>query len=174
MTIKSILNEFARDDKSVKTKLSDKEKKAKNEIEVLRVRLNRCFTEIILPAVFDVENDLNQAGFWNQLNIGQSTSQTSGKPNIMEVSLFFYPEHTESFSYDPKKMDTTYKAHITATGNLRKITFSIHFPKRIPPVIEIDDVTLKTEEIVTLKVNDFLENFIKGALDAYNSDRMLR
>ncbi len=174
MTIKDILDGFSRDDKDVINKLSEKEERVKLEIETLLVRLNRCFTEIILPAVFDVENDLNQAGYWNQLNIGQSTSQTSGKPNIREVSLFFYPEHTESFSYDPKKIDTTYKAYITATGNLRKITFSIHFPKRIPPVVEIDDVTLKTEEIDTSRVNDFLENFIKGALDTYNSDRMLR
>lgn len=174
MAIKDILDEFSRDDKDKVNKLSEKEIKVNDEAETLLVLLNRCFTEIILPAVFDVENDLNQAGYWNQLNIGQATSQASGKPNIKEISLFFYPEHTESFSYDPKKIDTTYKAYITATGNLRKITFSIQFPKRIPPIVEIDDVTLTTEEIDTSKVNNFLENFIKGALDAYNSDRMLR
>ena len=76
MTIKDILDGFSRDDKDVINKLSEKEERVKLEIETLLVRLNRCFTEIILPAVFDVENDLNQAGYWNQLNIGQVSTPT--------------------------------------------------------------------------------------------------
>jgi hypothetical protein len=57
---------------------------------------------------------------------------------------------------------------------LREINFSLQFPKRIPPVVEVDDTILSLEEVDTARVDAFLEKFVKGALDSYNSDRMLR
>jgi hypothetical protein len=175
MTVKDILNEHSRSRKSPKDSLDrDDEKKEQDKIAARLKRLNKCFVEVILPAVFDVENDLNQAGYWNQLNIGQSTSLETGKPNIKAASIFFYPERTESFSYEPQKIDATYRAHITASGNLREIIFSTQFPKRIPPVVEMDDIRLAVDDINAANVNGFLEKYIMGALDAYNSDRLLR
>jgi hypothetical protein len=175
MTVKDILNEFSKSQKIPKDSVSrDDEKKEQDEIASRLKRLNKCFVEVILPAIFDVENDLNQAGYWNQLNIGQTTSPETGKPNIKAASIFFYPEQTESFSYEPQKIDATYKAHIAASGNLREIIFSIQFPKRIPPMVEIDDVIMAVEDIDVANVNGFLERYIMGALDAYNSDRILR
>jgi hypothetical protein len=175
MAVKDILNEHSKSQKSSKDSLSrDDEKKEQEKIASRLKRLNKCFVEVILPAIFDVENDLNQAGYWNQLNIGQSTSLETGKPNIKAVSIFFYPEQTESFSYEPQKIDATYKAHITASRNLREIIFSIQFPKRIPPIVEMDDILLAVDDIDAANVNGFLERYIMGALDAYNSDRFLR
>lgn len=175
MTVKDILNEFSKNHKLPKDSLSrDDEITEQDKIASRLNRLNKCFVEVILPAVFDVENDLNQAGYWNQLNIGQSTSLETGKPNIKAASIFFYPEQTESFSYEPQKIDATYKAHITASGNLREIIFSIQFPKKIPPMVEIDDIILAVDDIDATNINEFLERYILGALDAYNSDRILR
>jgi hypothetical protein len=108
------------------------------------------------------------------MTIGQSTSLASGKPNIKEVSLNFYPEPPGRFSLAPPKIDSAYKARLWASGNLREINFSLQFPKRIPPGVEVDEATLSLEEIDTARVDAFLEKFVKGALDAYNSDRMLR
>ena len=174
MSIKKILDEFSRGEPEHPHRAGGDRDDETARIERLQRRLNACFADIILPAVFDVESDLNQAGYWNRLSIGQSTSPASGKPDIKDVSLFFYPERTDRFSYDPATIDTTYKAHIRASGNLREIIFSIHFPQRIPPVVEFDDESLNVEVIDATRVDLFLEKFVKGALDAYNSDRMLR
>jgi hypothetical protein len=174
MSIKKIIDEFSKNEPGQRQRTSGDGGPEAAKIEKLQRLLNACFADIILPAVFDVENDLNQAGYWNRLNIGQSTSPTSGKPDIKEVSLFFYPERTDRFSYDPAKIDTSYKAHIRASGNLREIAFSIQFPQRIPPAVAIDDEILKVAVIDADRVNRFLEIFVQGALDAYNSDRMLR
>jgi hypothetical protein len=146
----------------------------RRHIESLVAAMNAWFVDVVLPAVFDVESDLIQAGYWNRLDIDQRSSD-SGKPNIKSVSLYFYPERTETFTYSPEKIDTaTYHAHVVASGNLREIVLSIRFPKRIPPLVEIDDVTLKLEEATSAAIDRFLERFVKGALGAYNSDRMLR
>ena len=173
MTVKDILNEFSKSQKIPKDSGNrDDINKAQDKIASRLNKLNRCFAEVILPAVFNVENDLNEGGYWNQLNIGQSTSQETGKPNIKSASIFFYPEQTESLFYKPPKIDVTYQAHITASGNLREIIFSIQYPQKIPPMVEIDDIILAVEDIDAAKVNSFLVSFIMGALDAYKSDHI--
>ena len=173
MTIKDILKEFSEGEEKLKRKKQKDEKKVQGEIESLLAKLNRCFVEVILPSVFQVENDLNQMGLWNQLNVGQSTSLASGKPNIKNVTLIFYPEKTQALSADNRIMASAYKAQFTPSGGLRNITFSIAYPKRIPPVVEVKDETLPIEEIDKAKVDSFLEKFILNALDVYKSDRML-
>lgn len=150
------------------------ERRASERIAELSVEINKCFVENILPAVFDVENDLNQAGYWNRLDIIQSNASDSGKPDIKAVAIYFYPEKTDSFSFNPDKLDSTYQAHIAAAGNLRDMTFSIRFPKRLPPRVETDDLIVRAEKVTTQSVDAFLERFVKGAIDAYNSDRVLR
>ena len=50
---------------------------------------------------------------------------------------------------------------------------AIELPKRIPPIIEMDDIILAVDDINAANVNGFLEKYIMGALDAYNSDRLL-
>ncbi len=161
-------------DNRAKTQPSAEDRQAAEHVKALQIRINTCFVAVILPAVFDVENDLHQAGYWNRLDIDQTTTPGTGKPDIKKVSVFFYPENTDSFSHSPGKIDATYQAHIFAAGNLRDIVFSIRFPKRIPPLVEIDDLIIAAEDTDPQIVNGFLERFVKGALDAYNSDRMLR
>jgi len=145
--------------------------KVKAEIEKLGVRLSRCFVEMVLPSVFAVENDLNQMGFWNQVNIGQSTSLSSGKPNVREVTFYFFPIKEPTFR--PKALETVYRAVFRSTPDQRKITFALAFPKRIPPVTEAAERTYPIEKITKKLVDDLLEEFIKGAVDAYGSDRIL-
>lgn len=174
MSVKTILDEFSKIDRPQPDALERQKQSAQADIERRLIRINRCFVETILPAMFEVENDLNQAGFWNQMHIGQSTSLESGKPNIKEISLLFYPERIDRLTLDPEKMETAaYRARIRASGNLRELHFAIQFPKRIPPSVEVEDMTLKLDELDSERVDSFLERFVKGALDAYNSDRML-
>ena len=150
---------------------------AENErakIEARMIRLNRCFVEKILPGVFAVENDLNQAGYWNELKIGRSSGLSSGKPNIREVSFFFFPEKTRSLSYRQDASQRVYRADIRADGDFRKINFAIRFPQRLSRLEEIDAISLTVEEIDQSAVDDFLERFVKGAIEAYASDQLLR
>lgn len=144
------------------------------EIERLLVRLNRCFTETILPSVFETERDLHQAGFWNQLNIGQSTSLSSGKPNIREVTFYFYPERVRDVRRHRNITDAAYRAVFKPTGDMRKIRFSIHFPKKMSSRADTEENIRRIEEIDSSIVDDFLERFVKGAVGAYTSDRMFR
>lgn len=171
MKIKELLEEFSGRPEAAPTA---EELAVRAKIEALAVRVSKCFTEVILPAVFDVENDLNQAGYWNQLNIGQSTSPQSGKPNVKEVALSFYPEKPEASKAQPRRGEAVYQARIAAAGNLRDLRFSLRFPKRIPPAIETADEIVAVDKIDSARVDAFLERFIKEALDAYNSDQMLR
>ena len=71
MTVKDILNEFSKSQK-IPTDSGNRNdiNKAQDKIASRLNKLNRCFAEVILPAVFNVENDLNEGGYWNQLNIG--------------------------------------------------------------------------------------------------------
>jgi len=174
MKIKKILDEFSAPREAGKKDPAAEELAVRKEIEALALRLNRCFTEVILPAVFDVESDLNQFGYWNQLNIGQSTSLQSGKPNIKEVSLSFYPSREPSAVPEPYRDEAVYQARIAASGNLRQLHFSLRFPKRIPPTVESDEDIVPVDRVDQALVDGFLERFVKEALDAFNSDRMLR
>ncbi|MDJ0913632.1 MAG: hypothetical protein QNI95_08685 [Desulfobacterales bacterium] len=173
MTVKDLLKEFSESEETLKKRKREDEQKVRAKIELLLAKLNRCFVEVILPSVFHVENDLNQMGLWNQLNIGQTTSLASGKPNIKNVTLIFYPEKIQALADEARIMASAYKAQFIPSGDLRAITFSIEYPKRIPPLVEAKDETLPTEAIDKAKVDAFLEKFILNALDIYKSDRML-
>jgi hypothetical protein len=172
MTIKDILRDFnARD---TKLPAADETQQIRQQRETLLVRLNRCFVEIILPSVFEVEKDINHIGYWNQLNIGQSTSLESGKPNIKAVTLHFFPEKSEQLPVRHREIDNTYKVNFAASRDLRNIHFAFQIPKRIPPTIESENTPHTVGTIDTAMVDAFLEHFVKSALAAYNSDRMLR
>ena len=172
MMIKDILSDFTTQDSRVS--ITEASQQIKQQLEALLVKMNRCFVETILPSVFEVENDLNQIGYWNQLNIGQSTSLESGKPNIKEVTLFFFPEKSEQLPVRLRTIDTTYRSIFAGSRDLRNITFTFQIPKRIPPTVENETVTHAVDRIDTAAVDTFLEQFVKDALAAYNSDRMLR
>jgi len=174
MKIKELLDEFSGRRGTAAKAPTEEELAVRAEIEKRAVRINRRFTEVILPAVFDVENDLNQAGYWNQLNIGQSTSLQSGKPNIKEVTLAFHPEKADAPALPSRKEESLYQARIAASGNLRELRFALRFPKRMPPSVETADEIVAVENVEPSRVDAFLERFIKEALDAYNSDQMLR
>ena len=168
MNVKEMLERFNREE-------TDQEaaNPVQSDIEALMIRMNKCFVEIILPGVFEVENDLNQAGYWNLLNVGQASALSSGKPNIKSAELIFRPERIKTSLQEGKLRESAYKARFTASGNLRKVEFRMEFPKRIPPGTEIQEKVVSVENIDTQSVNAFLEAFIHGALEAYRSDRML-
>ena len=171
MTVKKILKDFLATEESPDTTVQDK---IRAEIEALMIKLNRCFVAVILPSVFGTEKDLHQAGYWNQLNIGQSTSLSSGKPNIREVTLYFFPER---LSLDPdhrRLMDAAYRAVFKPTRDMRKIEFSIPFSQQYPPLAENERGVHRVETIDTAPVGAFLERFVKGSVDAHSSNRMFR
>jgi hypothetical protein len=174
MSIKEMLGQFAGEGETLENGADPEPARVQAEIEALMVRLNQCFVDIILPGVFEVENDMNQAGYWNLLNVGQSTSLSSGKPNIKRVSLVFYPEKIGASTDEARVRDSAYKALISASGDLRSVDFRIEFPKRIPPVTEVNEERCHVEGVTSGTVNAFLESFVMGALDAYASDRVLR
>ncbi len=146
---------------------------ARQEAEKRLVRLNKCFVEQILPEIFAVEGDLSRAGYWNEVKVARRDASSSGKPDIKEVSFRFFPEKTSALSYHADAGRRVYRADIRASGDLRKVSFSIRFPLRLAPLAEIEDFTLKVEEIDKQTVDDFLERFVKGAIEAYTSDRLL-
>jgi hypothetical protein len=150
------------------------EKSAREEVEKRLVRMNKCFVEQILPGIFEVESDLSRAGYWNEVKVGRDTSSSSGKPNIKEVRFCFFPEKNARLSYHPDAGKRAYCADIKASGDLRKVNLSIRFPQRLAPLAEVDDFILPVERIDKSAVNDFLEKFVKGAIEAYSSDRLLR
>lgn len=152
---------------------SEKERIAA-EIERRLVDLNRCFVRVILPRVFETERDLHQMGFWNQLNIGQSTSLSDGKPNIKEVTLHFYPVRVRDLTDQRRAREMAYLAMFTPTGDFRKITFAMRFPDKLSPVAERLETTTEIGRIDTGRVDAFLERFIMGAVDAHASNRMFR
>lgn len=150
------------------------EKSTRAEVEKRLVRMNKCFVEQILPGIFEVEGDLSHAGYWNEVKVGQDTSSTMGKPNIKEVRFWFFPEKNAALSYHSDVGKRVYRAEIRASGDLRKVDFSIRFPQRLSPLAEVEDFTLPVEQIDRSAVDDFLEKFVKGAVEAYASDHLLR
>ena len=174
MGVKEMLKRFEGKQQESKTVEGKGDEAVRADIEARMIRLNKSFVETILPGIFEVESDLNQAGYWNQFNIGQATSLSSGKPNIKSAELVFWPERVGIGADEAKLRESAYKAKITASGSLRKIEFRIEFPKRIPPGTEIREKVYGIDEIDTDRINAFLENFVHGALEAYTSDRMLR
>jgi hypothetical protein len=171
MTIRDALQDLAgQPAKDVNDQDAENEQ-VRAEIEKLSLNISRCFVETVLPSVFAVENDLNQMGFWNQVNIGQSTSLASGKPNVREVSFYFFP--VKDLSFRPKSLEATYRALFRSTPDQRKIVFRLFYPKRMPPVTEAAERIYPIEKITKKLVDNLLEEFVKGAVDAYGSDRIL-
>jgi len=171
MTIRQTLEQLAGAPENHVDEQAAQAAKVREEIEKLSMRLSRCFVETILPSVFAVENDLNQMGFWNQVNIGQSTSLSSGKPNVKEVSFYFFP--VKDLSFRPKRLDATYRAVFRSSADQRKIVFTLAYPKRIPPVTEAAERIYPIEKMDKKAVDGLLEEFIKEAVSAYGSDRIL-
>jgi len=174
MTVKTILSDFMQTEPQPGAADQKVQQQIRAEIEDLMIKLNRCFVEVILPSVFETERDLHQAGYWNHLNIGQSTSLSSGKPNIREVTLYFFPERLSMETDHQRLIDSAYRAVFTPTRDMRKIDFSIHFSKKIPQLSAGEQSVHRVETIHTAQVDRFLERFVKGAVDAYASDRMFR
>lgn len=171
MTIRDALQDLAGNLEHDGVDQQEESAKVRAEIEKLSLNLSRCFVETVLPSVFAVENDLNQMGFWNQVNIGQSTSLSSGKPVVKEVSFYFFPVKDPAFR--PKSLHATYRAVFRCTPDQRKIVFSLFYPKRMPPVSETSETVFTLEKITKERVDSLLEQFIKEAVDAYGSDRIL-
>ena len=173
MTIKDILEDFSRREELHRQKMQEDEVKTRQVIERRIQDISQCFDAVILPAVYSVENDLQQAGYWYKLTIGQFAAKESLESGVREVVFHFYPERTRNPVYTQKNLDAAYKASIAATGDYRKLTFSIHFPRRLPPVVEKEEITRTISDISQFVVDDFLEKFIKGAIAVYQSDRVL-
>ena len=68
----------------------------------------------------------------------------------------------------------SYKAVFRASNDFRKIIFALRYPKRLPPVEEALEKGYGIGEIDRQLVDGFLEKFILGAVDVYQSDRVLR
>ncbi len=169
MKIKEILNDFSDYSKEAKSS----ESKKRRHVEELLVQVNKCFVEIILPSIFEVQEDLQQAGFWNQLNVGQSSVLDSGKPNIRNAELFFYPERIQQLPFKTAALEKTYRASFEPTADLRKITMQIHFPQRLSPIEDDRSQIVPIEEVNTPMVDRFMEEFIIGSIELYKSDRVL-
>ena len=135
-------------------------------------RINRCFTECILPEIFSVEEDLNQKEFWNKIDIRHDTTLESGKPNIKEVVFCFIPEKVDKNTPEDRLEKRAYRTEFTPTRNFHKIRFSMVFPARLSDREE-DDAVFDVEQIRKKSVDDFLERFVKGAVSAYSSDHIL-
>ena len=173
MKIKDILEDFSQKEELHRQKMQKDEAKTRQEIECRIQDISQCFEAVILPAVYSVENDLQQAGYWYKLTIGQFAATESAGSGVREVVFHFYPERTRNPVYTQKALDAAYKASIAATGDYRKLTFSIHFPRRLPPVVEKEEIARTVSDISQPVVDAFLEKFIKGAIDVYQSDRFL-
>jgi len=173
MTIKDILEEFSQKEELHRQTMQEDEVKTRQVIERRILDISLCFEAVILPAVYSVENDLQQAGYWYKLAMGRFAAAEAAGPGVREVVFHFYPERTDSPIYTQKVLDAAYKASIVATGDYRKLTFSIHFPRRLPPVVEKEEIARAVSDINQSVVDAFLEKFIKGAIDVYQSDRVL-
>jgi hypothetical protein len=173
MSVKTVLEDFSKAEGKPVQGMKPNEDQAGIDIENRRERLTRCFEEIILPAVYEVENDLIQAGYWHRIQITQFSSTEAERKHIRDMMFYFYPEKTDKPVYTQKMLDTAYKAVISATPDSRKISFSILFPRRLPPVVEKDEHVYPPERIEQNLVDSFLEKFIKGAIEVYQSDRIL-
>ncbi len=169
MTVKKILEDFSPRDHTPE----DGPGGRRQHLESLLVRINKCFVDVILPSVFAVQEDLQQAGFWNQLNVGQSSVLSSGKPNIRNVELYFFPERIQQLPFETSALERTYRASFEPSADLRKISMQIRFPQRLSPVREDQIRLAAVEEINTGMVDSFLEEFILGSIDVYKSDHFL-
>lgn len=64
MTIKDILEDFSRNEELHRQKMQEDEAKTRQNIERRIQDISQCFEAVILPAMYSVESDLQQAGYW--------------------------------------------------------------------------------------------------------------
>jgi len=173
MTIKEILDDYKQKEEQEKKHWKELQEQTAQQIEARIERLNRCFEEVILPSVREVEKDLQGFGLWHKIHVGQTTSPNTGRQNIQDVAFYFYPEKFQTNYHRQRLVDASYKAFFRPSGDYRKVALIIRFPQRLPQTVEMDEEVHKVEDLVKVQVDGFLERFIKGALDAYKSDRLL-
>ena len=152
-------------------KMQEDAARTRQEIERRIRNIGQCFETVILPAVRSVENDLKQAGYLHQVTLHQFPDPET--PLVREVIFQFFPDRAVSPENAKKAQDAACSATIAATGDYRKLIFTIQFPRRLPPVVEIDEITRAVGDIDSQTVDAFLEKFIKGGIDGYRSDRIL-
>jgi hypothetical protein len=171
MTIGNDQKDVSRNEDLRSQKMQEDAARTRQEIERRIRNIGQCFEAVILPAVRSVENDLNQAGYLHQVTTRQFPD--SDTPLVREVIFQFFPDRAVSPENAKKAQDAACKATIAATGDYRKLIFTIQFPRKLPPGVEIVEFTRAVADINTSIVDDFLEKFIKGALNVHLSDRVL-
>ncbi|NNF98587.1 MAG: hypothetical protein HKM93_04360 [Desulfobacteraceae bacterium] len=144
------------------------------ESDRLETALNRCFVEIILPAIFDIERDLIDFDYWYQLDISQDGTLRSGKPRIKRVTLSFYPEKKSRLGLRSPRMDSIDHAVVKPSADLKNIVFIIEYATAVSSMDPEETQTYALEDISKKTVNRFLEDFVMDATDAYKSERILR
>ncbi len=172
MSVKSILQDFSKE-KAEEVDSRHLEAEIQKRLLERRDRLTHIFETVILPSVYSVERDLQQMGFWHVLQLQQTSTESGQKPHIVGVLFFFYPEKIPTDQYNPRMLEAAYRADIFCTEDFRKIMMTLSFPVRFPPRVDIEEKLFLPEEVTTEAVDDFLESFIKGAIDVYRSDRTL-
>ncbi len=173
MSVKEILSDFENRQEQEKSRWKELEQLSERQIELRIEKMDRCFETIILPAVREVEKDLQNFGLWHKIHVGQATAPGSGKRHTEEVAFYFFPEKFQSNYHRQRLLDGAYKAFFRASGDHRTVTFTIRFPQRLPQKVAVDEEAYEVDEIDNKRVDAFLERFVKGALDAYQSDRLL-
>ena len=173
MSVKEILDDFKQGQEQGQSRWDTLQQETERQLDERIEKMNRCFEQTILPAVREVEADLQGFGLWHKIHVGQSTSPSTGKQNIPEVEFYFFPEKSGTTYHRQRLVDASYKAFFRASGDHRKVTFAFRSPQRLPQKVDIDEESYTVEEVDKKRVNDFLERFVKGALDAYQSDRLL-
>ena len=173
MTIKDILSDFGGGDKTEDRPRKTLREETERQLEARVEKMNRCFEEKILPVVRAVERDLQGFGLWHKIHVGQTTSMQTGKQNIGEVEFYFFPEKFGTTYHRQRLLDASYKAFLRASGDHRSVTFALRFPQRLPQQVTFDEESYPIEEIDKKQVEAFLERFVKGALEAYQSDRLM-
>lgn len=172
MSVQTILQDFSQKDKK-EPAIAEMEAEIERQLKKRRDRLSQVFEDIILPSVYSVERDLQQGGYWHVLQLQQTSVEVDHKPNIIGVLFFFYPEKYTTDQYSPRMLEVAYRAEIFCTEDFRKIALTITFPIRFPPKMEVKEQLLLPEEVTADRIDAFLEEFIKGAIDVYRSDRSL-
>ena len=172
MAIQDILKQFV-EQEPARPPDHGEEVQGEHETESRLDRLHQCFSDIVLPAVYETERDLKMSGYWHRITIGQSTSLVTGKQHISEAMIYFYPEKGSISPYSQKAIDVSYKVIISASMDLRKIVLSIHLPRRLPPTVEVEEIQIEIAKLDASALEALMVKFISNALDAYASDQVL-
>jgi hypothetical protein len=173
MPVKQILDDFQKREAAHQERRREFEQQTQKDVEKRLGRLSRCFEDIILPAVRDVERDLQAAGFWHKISLSQFSSPLNRTPVTREVLFYFYPEKYQRAYHSQRVIDASYKACFRSSGDYRKVSFLLQFPRRLLQTTEMNESVYAIEDIDKQSVDAVLEAFIKGAIEGYQSDRAL-